>query len=121
MKNWVKNSLVGVFLGLLLTACLSNVELADEVKAAENKTQILSYFSKLNQSPIAMENGAYYAITKANTSGELASRGDSLVIHYELANLLTGQVLDSTNRKTNAPLDLSLWIFQSHFSRLMAF
>jgi hypothetical protein len=80
MKNWVKNSLVGVFLGLLLTACLSNVELADEVKAAENKTQILSYFSKLNQSPIAMENGAYYAITKANTSGELASRGDSLVI-----------------------------------------
>jgi hypothetical protein len=47
MKNWVKNSLVGVFLGLLLTACLSNVELADEVKAAENKTQILSYFSFL--------------------------------------------------------------------------
>ena len=121
MKNWGKISLLGVFIGLLLTACLSNVELADEVKAAENKTQILSYFTKMNQSPIAMDNGAFYAITKANPSGELASRGDSLVIHYELANLVTGQVLDSKNRKTNSPLIYRYGFTNPVFSKLMAF
>lgn len=121
MKNWGKISLLGVFIGLLLTACLSNVELADEVKAAENKTQILSYFTKMNQSPIAMDNGAFYAITKANPNGELASRGDSLVIHYELANLVTGQVLDSTNRKTNSPLIYRYGFTNPVFSKLMAF
>jgi len=104
MRNLVKQFLAMVFVGSMLTSCLSNVELADEVKAKENQTQILSYFSKLNQTPIAMENGAYYFLTKANSSGELASRGDTLMIHYELANLVTGKVLDSTNRKTNSPL-----------------
>lgn len=100
-----------VFLGLfgvvgfsiLLSACLSNIELADEVQAKENQTQILSYFSKANITPIALSNGVYYGLTKPNASGELAIKGDSLIVHYEFANLLTGQVLDSTNRLTDSP------------------
>ena len=72
MRILVKQFLAMVFVGSILTSCLSNVELADEVKAKENQTQILSYFSKLNQTPIAMENGAYYFLTKSNPSGELA-------------------------------------------------
>jgi FKBP-type peptidyl-prolyl cis-trans isomerase len=99
---------------------LSNVELADEVKAKENQTQILSYFTKLNQTPIAMENGAYYVLTKSNPSGELATRGDTLLIHYELANLVTGKVLDSTNRKTNSPLMYQYGFLNPIFTRLMA-
>ena len=42
-------------------------------------------------------------MTKSNPSGELASKGDSLYVHYEFSNLATGKVLDSTNRATNSP------------------
>jgi FKBP-type peptidyl-prolyl cis-trans isomerase len=120
MRNLVKQFLAMVFVGSILTSCLSNVELADEVKAKENQTQILSYFTKLNQTPIAMENGAYYVLTKSNPSGELATRGDTLLIHYELANLVTGKVLDSTNRKTNSPLMYQYGFLNPIFTRLMA-
>lgn len=92
-----------LLLGLGLGACLSNIELEEEIKAAENKTQILNYFSKSGQTPMALDNGLYYALTKSNPNGELATRADSIILHYELANLLTGQVLDSTDRKANAP------------------
>ena len=120
MRNLVKQFLAMVFVGSILTSCLSNVELADELKAKENQTQILSYFSKSNQTPIAMENGSYYVLTKSNPSGELASRGDTLLIHYELANLVTGKVLDSTNRKTNSPLMYQYGFLNPIFTRLMA-
>lgn len=121
MKFWLKNSLGLLFLGGLLVSCLSNVELADELKAKENNTQILAYFSKLNQSPVAIENGAYYFITKPNTSGELATRGDTIAVHYELANLITGQVLDSTNRRTNSPLLYQYGFLNPIFAKLMAY
>jgi len=96
--------LVGVGFSIGMISCLSNVQLEDEVKAAENNSQILAYFSKASLSPVALANGAYYGLTKTNSTGELASKGDSIIVHYELANLLTGQVLDSTNRATNSPL-----------------
>ncbi len=121
MKFWLKNSLGLLFLGSILTSCLSNVELADELKAKENSAQILAYFSKLNQNPVAIDHGAYYFISKANTKGELASRGDTLAVHYELSNLLTGQVLDSTNRKTNAPLVYQYGFLNPIFAKLMAY
>lgn len=120
MRNLVKRFLGVVFIGYLLMSCLSDVELVDEVKTKENQTQILSFFSKLNQTPIAMENGAYYFLTKSNASGELATRGDTLLIHYELANLITGKVLDSTNRKTNSPLIYQYGFLNPIFTRLMA-
>jgi hypothetical protein len=41
MRNLVKQFLAMVFVGSILTSCLSNVELADELKAKENQTQIL--------------------------------------------------------------------------------
>ncbi|RVU24907.1 hypothetical protein EOJ36_07830 [Sandaracinomonas limnophila] len=96
--------LVGVGFSIGMISCLSNVQLEDEVKAAENNSQILAYFSKASLIPVALANGAYYGLTKTNSTGELASKGDSIIVHYELANLLTGQVLDSTNRATNSPL-----------------
>lgn len=120
MRNLVKRFLGVVFIGYLLMSCLSDVELVDEVKTKENQTQILSFFSKLNQTPVAMENGAYYFLTKSNASGELATRGDTLLIHYELANLITGKVLDSTNRKTNSPLIYQYGFLNPIFTRLMA-
>lgn len=120
MRNLVKGFIAIIFVGSLLTSCLSNIELADEVKAKENQTQILSYFSRLNQTPKAIEDGAFYFLTKANPGGELASRGDTLLIHYELANLITGKVLDSTNRKTNSPLLYQYGFLNPIFTRLMA-
>ena len=78
----------GIMLGM--TSCLTNVELADEAKAKESQAQILSYFSKLGQNPIAMEDGAYHYVTKPNVAGETAAKGDTLNVHYVLSNLLTG-------------------------------
>jgi FKBP-type peptidyl-prolyl cis-trans isomerase len=112
-----------IFLGgvLLLTSCLSNVELQDDVKAKENQTQILAYFTKLGVIPVALENGAFYTVTQANSTGELATRGDSLFVHYELSNLNTGKVLDSTNRKTNTPLVYRYGLTNPVFAKLMGY
>lgn len=105
-------------LSILLSACLSNAELADEVQAKENNTQILSYFSKNNIAPIALANGAYYGVTKANTAGELASKGDSIIVQYEFANLLTGQVLESTDAPLIYRYGFANPIFGSIMSKL---
>jgi len=112
-----------IFFGgvLLLTSCLSNVELQDDVKAKENQTQILAYFTKLGVIPVALENGAFYTVTQANSTGELATRGDSLFVHYELSNLNTGKVLDSTNRKTNTPLVYRYGLTNPVFAKLMGY
>lgn len=104
----------GIVLGL--TSCLSNVELADEVKAKESQAQILSFFAKLNQNPIAMEDGAYYFVSKSNSTGEVASKGDTLKIRYVLSNLLTGEVLDSTK----TPLIYQYGYLNPVFAKLMA-
>ncbi|MHA8052866.1 FKBP-type peptidyl-prolyl cis-trans isomerase [Aquirufa sp. Wall-65K1] len=114
---------ISAFLALTLGlgACLSNVELVDEIRAKENQAQITAYFTKLGQSPTAMENGAYYVLTKTNPSGELATKGDTLSVHFEFANLVTGQVLDSTDRKNNAPFVYLYGFTNPVFSRLMAF
>lgn len=100
-----------------MTSCLSNVELADEVKAKENQAQILAYFTKQNQSPIAIENGGYYALTKSNASGELASKGDTLRMDYELANLLTGQVIE----RSKDPLVYQFGYLNPIFANLMTY
>lgn len=100
-----------------MTSCLSNVELADEVKAKENQAQILAYFTKQNQTPIAIENGGYYALTKPNPSGELASKGDTLRMDYELANLLTGQVIE----RTKDPLVYQFGYLNPIFANLMTY
>jgi FKBP-type peptidyl-prolyl cis-trans isomerase len=100
-----------------MSSCLSNVELADEVKAKENQAQILAFFAKQNQSPIAIENGAYYALTKTNTTGELASKADTLKLQYELSNLLTGQVLESPKD----PLVYQFGYLNPIFGRLMSY
>jgi FKBP-type peptidyl-prolyl cis-trans isomerase len=100
-----------------MSSCLSNVELADEVKAKENQAQILAFFAKQNQSPIAIENGAYYALTKTNTTGELASKADTLKMQYELSNLLTGQVLESPKD----PLVYQFGYLNPIFGRLMSY
>jgi FKBP-type peptidyl-prolyl cis-trans isomerase len=92
-----------VCIALFAFSCLSDIALEDEVKAKENQTQILAYFTGQNQSPAALTNGGYYFVTKSNPTGELASKGDSLYVHYEFSNLVTGKVLDSTNRATNSP------------------
>ncbi|RXK50755.1 FKBP-type peptidyl-prolyl cis-trans isomerase [Aquirufa rosea] len=108
-------------LALGLGACLSNVELVDEIRAKENQAQIAAYFSKQGQSPTAMENGAYFFVTKSNPSGELATKGDTLSVHYEFANLITGQILDSTDRKANSPFTYRYGFTNPVFSQLMAY
>jgi FKBP-type peptidyl-prolyl cis-trans isomerase len=92
-----------LFIAFFTFSCLSDIALEDDVKAKENQTQILAYFASQSQSPIALANGSYYFVTKSNPTGELASKGDSLYVHYEFSNLATGKVLDSTNRATNSP------------------
>jgi FKBP-type peptidyl-prolyl cis-trans isomerase len=102
---------------LAMTSCLSNVELADEAKAKESQAQILSYFAKLNQNPIAMEDGAYYFVTKPNVGGETAAKGDTIKMRYVLSNLLTGEVLDSTKN----PLVYQYGYLNPVYSKLMAY
>lgn len=104
----------GIMLGM--TACLSDVELADVTKAKENQAQILAYFSKLGQNPIAMEDGAYYYVSKSNVAGETASKGDTVKMRYVLSNLLTGEVLDSTK----TPLVYQYGYLNPVYAKLMA-
>ncbi|MEY2895033.1 MAG: hypothetical protein RIS42_752 [Bacteroidota bacterium] len=105
---------LGIMLGM--TSCLSDVELADEAKAKESQAQILSYFSKLSQNPIAMEDGAYYYVAKPNVAGELASKGDTVKMRYVLSNLLTGEVLDSTK----SPLIYQYGYYNPVYAKLLA-
>ena len=105
---------LGIMLGM--TSCLSDVELADEAKAKESQAQILSYFSKLSQIPIAMEDGAYYYVAKPNVAGELASKGDTVKMRYVLSNLLTGEVLDSTK----TPLVYQYGYYNPVYAKLLA-
>jgi FKBP-type peptidyl-prolyl cis-trans isomerase len=105
----------GIILGL--TSCLSDVELADEAKAKESNAQILSYYAKLNQNPIAMDNGAYYFVTKPNSLGETASKGDTLKLRYVLSNLLTGEILDSSK----TPMVYQYGYYNPVFAKLMAY
>jgi len=92
-----------LFVAFFTFSCLSDIALEDEVKAEENEKQILAYFASKNQNPTALAKGGYYFVTKSNPTGELATTGDSLFVHYEFSNLTTGKVLDSTNRSTNSP------------------
>lgn len=79
-----------------LSSCLSDIQLEEDLKKSENQSLILNYFSGENLSPTALADGSYYAILKANSNGETVQRGDSVIIHYEITNLKTGKVLDST-------------------------
>ena len=106
---------IGIMLGM--TSCLSNVELADEAKAKESQAQILSYFAKLNQNPIAIEDGSYYYVAKPNVAGEKASKGDTVKMHYVLSNLLTGEVLDSTKN----PLVYQYGFLNPIYAKLLAY
>jgi len=105
----------GIILGM--TSCLSDVELADEVKAKESNAQILSYYAKLNQSPTALADGSYYFVTKPNATGETASKGDTIKMRYVLSNLLTGEVLDSTK----TPMIYQYGFYNPVFAKLMAY
>ncbi len=108
-----------IFMGVLvgLTACLTDVELADEAKAKESKAQILAYFAKFNQTPIEMADGSYYFVTKGNPTGELASKGDTVSMRYILSNLNTGEVLDSTK----TPLIYQYGYLNPVYAKLLAF
>ena len=106
---------------LFLSSCLSNIELQDDIKARENQAQILDYFTKLGVVPVALDNGSFYTITRSNAAGELATRGDSIIVHYELSNLKTGKVLDSTNRKINTPFVYRYGLTNPVFAKLMGF
>ncbi len=106
---------MGILFGM--TSCLTDVELADEAKAKESKAQILAYYAKLNQVPVQMADGSYYYVTKANPNGELASKGDTLSMHYILSNLVTGEVLDSTK----VPLVYQYGYLNPVYAKLMAY
>ena len=108
-----------LFIAFFTFSCLSDIALEDDVKAKENETQILAYFASQNQSPSALTDGSYYFVTKSNPSGELATKGDSLYVHYEFSNLATGKVLDSTNRATNSPYFLRYGFGNPVFATLM--
>ena len=92
-----------LFIAFFTFSCLSDIALEDDIKAEENKKQIVAYFASQSQTPTALSDGSYYFVTKSNPSGELATKGDSLYVHYEFSNLATGKVLDSTNRAANSP------------------
>ena len=109
-----------LFIAFFTFSCLSDIALEDDVKAKENQSQILAYFASQNQSPSSLTDGGYYFLTKSNPSGELASKGDSLYVHYEFSNLATGKVLDSTNRATNSPYFMRYGFSNPVFVSLMS-
>ena len=57
-----------LFIAFFTFSCLSDIALEDDVKAKENKTQILAYFAGQNQSPSSLSDGGYYFVTKSNTT-----------------------------------------------------
>ena len=109
-----------LFIAFFTFSCLSDIALEDDVKAKENQTQILAYFAGQSQTPSSLENGGYYFVTKSNSAGELATKGDSLYVHYEFSNLVTGKVLDSTNRATNSPYFFRYGYANPVFATLMS-
>ena len=109
-----------LFIAFFTFSCLSDIALEDDVKAKENQTQILAYFAGQSQTPSSLENGGYYFVTKPNPTGELATKGDSLYVHYEFSNLATGKVLDSTNRATNSPYFFRYGYANPVFATLMS-
>ncbi len=87
-------------LSMISVSCLTNISLEDDLRKSENQKLILDFFSKNGVNPSMLDDGSYYAITKSIPSGETVQRGDSVIIRYEIANLATGEILDSTGMLT---------------------
>ncbi len=90
-----------ILAGFVLSSCLSNIQLEEDLRKADNQSLIMNYFSSIGKSPTVLSDGSYYAITKNNVGGEVVSKGDSLIIRYEISNLVNGKILDSTGLLTD--------------------
>jgi FKBP-type peptidyl-prolyl cis-trans isomerase len=77
-----------------LSSCLSNQ--AEEI-SVKNEAEIQNYLKFNNLSPKKSPEGMYYNITSANPSGKSPVAGDLVKIYYKMS-LLSGSILDSTNK-----------------------
>jgi FKBP-type peptidyl-prolyl cis-trans isomerase len=85
-----------------LSSCLSKVTLEDDIIIQQNETQIQQYISAKKLTTQKASNGAYYVITKSNTSGRLIALGDTVRLHYVISRLDDFKV-DSSSVSKNQP------------------
>jgi len=82
---------------LSLNSCLSNE--AEKI-SANNEAEIQNYLKFKNLSPQKTPEGMYYSITASKPSGKVLQPSDLVKMYYKMS-LLSGTVLDSTNKGKN--------------------
>jgi FKBP-type peptidyl-prolyl cis-trans isomerase len=86
--------LFGFCVTLSLSSCLTNQ--AEKI-SVDNEAEIQNYIKFKNLSPQKSPEGMYYSITSANPTGKSPASGDLVKIYYKMS-LLSGSILDSTNK-----------------------
>lgn len=79
---------------LSLSSCLSNE--AEKI-SANNEAEIQNYLKFKNLTPQKSPEGMYYGITTSKPNGKVAQPGDLIRMYYKMS-LLSGSILDSTNK-----------------------
>jgi len=86
-----------VITSFLMSACNPFAEETEEERQNRlNEQEILDYLQANNLTAQQTDNGIYYIITKANTSGQVPALGDLAEMHY-VGRLLSGTIVDSTS------------------------
>ncbi|MFD1817407.1 FKBP-type peptidyl-prolyl cis-trans isomerase [Pseudarcicella hirudinis] len=80
-----------------LGACLSNVELEDDVRKKEMDAQIVAYLAKNNiTTATKLGNGSYYFKSLSLNTARQPKQYDSIIVNYTLSDL-SGKVLETTS------------------------
>lgn len=87
-------ALLGFCVILSLSSCLSNE--AEKI-SANNEAEIQNYIKFKNLSPMKSPEGMYYEVTSKNASGKGPAASDLVKMYYKMS-LLSGSILDSTNK-----------------------
>jgi FKBP-type peptidyl-prolyl cis-trans isomerase len=83
-----------------MVSCLSNVELEDDKRKAENEQIIKQYLSANNLTGTRTNSGKYYSVTSANASGRTVSVSDSIFVTFKITSLDGKTVLNAANAST---------------------
>lgn len=105
-------ALLGFCFILTLSSCLSNE--AEKISAS-NEAEIQNYIKFKNLSPMKTPDGMYYEVTTKNASGKSPVAGDLVKMYYKMS-LLSGSILDSTNKLLKQPKGFVYGIGNSIFN-----
>jgi FKBP-type peptidyl-prolyl cis-trans isomerase len=100
MTNLLKIFFCVSILSVGMVSCLSNVELEDDKRKAENEQIIKQYLSANNLMGTRTNSGKYYSVTSPNASGRAVSVSDSIFINFKITSLDGKTVLNAANATT---------------------